>query len=200
MKHFFFSKLDSRRCFRCLNSINFNKAETKLTSAGHHNTQRCRSAPAASRHARRALSATARRLPASWKVKAIQTLAFFHGWLVNWGTTPSNARAYRRQTPRASVVPVVSVLWYGSSSRTRSPGKKLALQLFFGEWENQQLWIVSHVMLPESNDCMLISFSATSSTTSSTISCYVLLCVVHAYLYYSQSLRQKRWASFFQGP
>ena len=37
MKHFFFSKLDSRRCFRCLNSINFNKAETKLTSAGHHN-------------------------------------------------------------------------------------------------------------------------------------------------------------------
>ena len=38
MKHFFFSKLDSRRCFRCLNSINFNKAETKLTSAGHHNT------------------------------------------------------------------------------------------------------------------------------------------------------------------
>ena len=96
---FFFSKLDSRRCFRCLNSINFNKAETKLTSAGHHNTAAYAALSAgagatAARHARRTLPATARHLPASWKVKAIQTLAFFHGWLVNWGTTPSNARAH----------------------------------------------------------------------------------------------------------
>ena len=78
-------------------------------------------------------------------------------------------------------------------------GRSWLSNFFFGEWENQQLWIVSHVMLPESNDCMLISFSVTSSTTSSTI----LLCTLECsstYLYYSQSLRQKRWASFFQGP
>ena len=54
------------------------------------------------------------------------------GWLTEAPHHRTRARMPpRRQTPRAPVVPVVSVLWYGSSCRARSPGKKLALQLFF---------------------------------------------------------------------
>ena len=136
MKHFFSASLIAVAVFvvwtRSTSTKQRQNSPAPATTT-QQPTPRCRPAPVP-RHARRALPATARRLPASWKVKAIQTLAFFHGWLVNWGTTPSNARACRRRRhtpPRAPVVPVVSVLWYGSSCRTRSPGKKLALQLFF---------------------------------------------------------------------
>ena len=135
MKHFFFSKLDSRRCFRCLNSINFNKAETKLTSAGHHNIA---AYAALSAGAGVTACPVAHCRPRRAACQPLEKSRLFKHWLfsmVGWLTEAphhrTRARACRRQTPRAPVVPVVSVLWYGSSSRTRSPGKKLALPTFF---------------------------------------------------------------------
>ena len=137
MKHFFFSKLDSRRCFRCLNSINFNKAETKLTSAGHHNTAAYAALSAGTGAA--ACHAVAHCRPPRATCQPLEKSRLFKHWLfsmVGWLTEAPHHRTRarmppRRQTPRAPVVPVVSVLWYGSSCRARSPGKKLALQLFF---------------------------------------------------------------------
>ena len=135
MKHFFSASLIAVAVFvvwtRSTSTKQRQNSPAPATTTQQH-TPRCRPVPAPPRHARRTLPATARHLPASWKVKAIQTLAFFHGWLVNWGTTPSNARAHADARRRERQwVPVVSVLWYGSSCRARSPGKKLALQLFF---------------------------------------------------------------------
>ena len=181
MKHFFSASLIAVAVFvvwtRSTSTKQRQNSPAPATTT-QQPTPRCRPAPVP-RHARRALPATARRLPASWKVKAIQTLAFFHGWLVNWGTTPSNARAHANAR-RCERQWFQLCLFYGMVLVVELDplGRSWLSNFFFGEWENQQLWIVSHVMLPESNDCMLISFSVTSSTTSSTISCYVLLCVV----------------------
>ena len=139
MKHFFFSKLDSRRCFRCLNSINFNKAETKLTSTGHHNTaSSLRRAVGRHRRRRRGMPVAHCRPPRA-ACQPLEKSRLFKHWLfsmVGWLTEAPHhrTRAHAAAPDAASATPVVlvvSVLWYGSSCRTRSPGKKLALQLFF---------------------------------------------------------------------
>ena len=135
MKHFFSASLIAVAVFvvwtRSTSTKQRQNSPAPATTT-QQPTPRCRPAPA-QRNARRTQPATVRHLPASWKVKAIQTLAFFHGWLVNWGTTPSNARAHA-DAGRHERQWFQLCLFYGMVLVLKIPWEEVGSPTFFFWW------------------------------------------------------------------